>query len=129
MVDIVAAATRKFVPPGRRGGFGRQKGVPNKNTAVKRDLKRFLEDPVYQNNVMARIEAGVAPHLEKYFWEFVYGRPKFVIETPVPPQTSSLAKALLTLSKSERMQLAEISRKVVQARVVDVRAIPEKAVG
>lgn len=116
-------------PPGRRGGFGRQKGTPNKYTAeVKSAIKRFLFDPVYQNNLMFRIENGDANHMERYFWEVILGKPKTIIEVSSPAPTRALAEILReSLTKAERMQLAELTRKAlttVQARVVEQRALP-----
>lgn len=66
----VVKLTSMKLPPGRRGGFGRQKGTPNKATSkVLTEIAKFLDDPKYQNNLMDRIEAGRAVFLENLFWK------------------------------------------------------------
>lgn len=103
-------------PPGRKGGFGRQKGTPNKATAeIKEALDKFLNDEEYQNNLMHRIEGGRADHMELYFWQLRHGRPKVVLEVEQPRSpTRQLAGSLLAnLSKAERMQMAELTRKAI----------------
>jgi hypothetical protein len=111
-------------PPGRRGGFGRQKGTPNKTTIeVKEALKRFLYDPDYQDNVMDRIKAGRADHLEKYFWEVLIGRPKIIVEVGMPTRTRSIAEQLRMLTKVERLAFATLTRKALgAARIIDAKA-------
>ena len=62
-------------------GPGRKKGVPNKATL---ELKAFtdslLADPNYQKNVIARVMAGEADHIERFMWEHRFGKPKEQIE-------------------------------------------------
>ena|SRR5690242_19901860 len=113
-------------PPGRKGGFGRQKGTPNKATAeMKEAVDRFLTDPDYQDNLMRRIEAGRADHIELYLWQWRYGRPKVVLEVSGgQSRTREIAKNLMNLSKAERMELVRLERKaMLGGEVIDAEVV------
>lgn len=137
--DVPRDAGGKPLPfgGGRLGGFGRQKGTPNKSTReVKEAISRFLDDPDYQDNLMRRICDGRADHMEKYFWEVLHGRPKVVVEVGQPntEQKSFAEQLAANLSKEERMQMADMMRRalgratasetIVDGEAVEVKALP-----
>ena len=69
----------------RRGG--RQKGVPNKRTAVGMTLSevraaalKIIDHPVYRLGLEARIRDGRAPQMEILLWHYGYGKPKDIVE-------------------------------------------------
>lgn len=63
-----------FEPGDKRAG--RPKGVRNKATVeVKEFVGRFLDDKPYQENLLLRLRAGEAPHMETLFWHYRYGKP------------------------------------------------------
>lgn len=122
---------KRFVPAGRRGGFGRQKGTPNRATReTKENIRKFLSDETYQSNLMYRIESGQAQILEKYLWEIAYGKPKVVIELPAPPGVpigslaKNMSKAELRLMYALMKRLRAATAQQVMGRVIDAKALP-----
>lgn len=62
-------------------GPGRPKGGLNKTTIEVRDASRALvEDPGYRAELIKRLIAGTAPHMETLLWHYAYGKPKDVVE-------------------------------------------------
>ena len=62
---------------GLRKGGGRPKGAPNKATREFKDAARaFVESPAYRQSAERRMVSGKAPHLELFFLQHAYGKPK-----------------------------------------------------
>lgn len=66
----------------RRGGApGRKAGVPNKATReFKVAAREFVESPAYRTSAERRMTNGKAPHLELFFLQHAYGKPKEVTD-------------------------------------------------
>src|SRR5207245_6968615 len=55
-------------------GPGRRKGVPNKATAVVRELaRRLVQDPKYLASLQRRLRHGEAGSMEPMLWNHAYG--------------------------------------------------------
>jgi len=62
---------------GLRKGGGRPKGAPNKATREFKDAARaFVESAAYRASAERRMVSGKAPHLELFFLQHAYGKPK-----------------------------------------------------
>ena len=60
---------------------GKPKGAVNYRTREIREfLAEFLDGDEYRQNVTRRILMGRAPHMESYFGQLYWGKPKDVIE-------------------------------------------------
>lgn len=67
----------------RRGGRGRQKGVPNKVTSEIRQLAQRLFDDAYWADLKRQLDRGkVAPVLQMRLLEYAYGAPTQTLEIP-----------------------------------------------
>jgi hypothetical protein len=63
--------------PFQKGNPGRPKGTVNKRFLEIRDLaRRMLTDPEYLELLARRLKVGQAPHMEKFFAEHLWGKPK-----------------------------------------------------
>ncbi len=123
-------------PPGRRGGFGRQKGAPNKRTRSIQEAARGLTlgNPKVVARLKIECEDGhIDPSVFNKLLAYGYGLPKLVVAVSVEESpTKALADVLrATLTKEERMVLAEITRKALtpsRATVIEQRALPPRSV-
>lgn len=115
---------------GRRRGFGRAKGTPNKLTRTVKEAARALTlgNPKVFIRLRNECESGsVDPSVFNKLLEYGYGKPKVTVEVSVEESpTRALAATLrAALTKEERMVLAELTRKtLVSARVVEQLALP-----
>lgn len=114
--------------PGRRAGYGRAKGTPNKVTVEIRKLSQSLtfDNPAYLERIRAGLENGTLDTaLEIRILEYGYGKPKQEIEITVPESPAvAVARAFYEiLSPEERkIQLDFVRRRraIASATVVDV---------
>jgi hypothetical protein len=66
-------------PP--NAGKGRPKGSKNKKTKEIGELAdECIARPDYKAKLFARIDKGKAPHMELFFWQHRYGKPKDTTE-------------------------------------------------
>ncbi len=66
-------------PP--RAGLGRPKGATNKaSREFKVAAREFVESAAYRTSAERRMVSGKAPHLELFFLQHAYGKPKDVTE-------------------------------------------------
>lgn len=67
--------------PFAKGQGGRKAGVPNKATReFKVAARAFVESPAYRTSAERRMTSGKAPHLELFFLQHAYGKPKDTTE-------------------------------------------------
>jgi hypothetical protein len=108
---------------GKRGRFlkghkngGRPKGLKNKYsisaeiTPVKELAAQLLLDQTYLNSLIVRLRSGDAPHMEKFFAEHLWGKPKEQIEHS---GTITLAHVLIeriSTAKERALGKKELSR-------------------
>ncbi len=65
----------------RLPGSGRKKGMPNRATReIKEFFRALFESEEYQDGLKKRILAGKAMPIESLGFQYLYGRPKQVIE-------------------------------------------------
>lgn len=65
----------------RSAGPGRPKGATNLATReFKVAAREFVESPDYRASAERRMTSGKAPHLELFFLQHAYGKPKDVTE-------------------------------------------------
>lgn len=139
MTDKAAVAQEEKLPkkrrgrvlPGRREGFGRAKGTPNKVTKL---AKTIAQDITLGNEkVVARLkkeaESGaIEPSVFNKLLEYGYGKPKQVVEIESPVgNILPLEEFAKSLSPQEFNLLLELSRRR-RTTVIDVTPQP-KAIG
>ena len=114
--------------PGRRAGFGRAKGTPNKVTTIARTIARglTLDNEKVVRAIKKKFEAGtIDPALFNKLLEYGYGKPKQEVEITIPQSPAmAIARAFYdSLSPDERrtaLDLARRRRALVLAAAVDV---------
>ena len=119
---------RGRVMPGRRAGYGRAKGTPNKVTKIARDIARglTLDNDKVVEQVRKKFEVGtIDPSLFNKLLEYGYGKPKQVVEI-IPPANPALSAARAfydSLSPDERklaLGFARRRRAISELNVIDV---------
>jgi hypothetical protein len=87
---------------GNRASPGRPKGSHNKNTVDAREMAtRFLGDSVYQTNLLKRLRAGKAPHLEPLLYHYAYGKPVDRLKVEGALGTFDLVTALREAARAQ----------------------------
>jgi hypothetical protein len=110
---VIGKSAELATPPEHSGHFepgqsgnpgGRPKGRQNHATREMKDWFRGLfESEKYRASLTVRILAGDAPHMEKMGYEYLYGKPKNVIEmTPNPFRDLSDADLDAQIEKLDR---------------------------
>jgi hypothetical protein len=67
-------------PKGVRGGPGRSKGTPNKNTLEIREFaQKLLTDEAYVRALQVRLLRGTAGAVEPLLYHYAWGKPKETI--------------------------------------------------
>lgn len=62
-------------------GPGRPKGSLNKTTTEAKALaQQLVNDPIYRENLLKRLQAGEGGQIEQIIWHYAYGKPKESIE-------------------------------------------------
>jgi hypothetical protein len=114
--------------PGRRAGFGRAKGTPNKVTKLVRTIAQeiTLGNEVVVARLMAQAESGtIEPAVFNKLLEYGYGKPKQEIEITTPESPAvALARAFYeSLSPEDRKTALDFARRrraLAESTVVDV---------
>ena len=107
-MEPAAAPKKAFNGQFTAGNPGRRVGSKNKSTA---EIKQFAADVllgkspgIYRENLRKRIMAGEAPHMEKFFAEHLWGKPKESIDLNI---TKTHISVLLSLSDLELAAFVE----------------------
>jgi len=114
--------------PGRRGGYGRAKGTPNKVTVEIRKLAQSLtfDNPRYLERIRLGLENGTLDTaLEIRILEYAHGKPPQKIELDVPESpVVAVARAFWeSLSPEERKTQLDFVRRrraLAESTIVDV---------
>jgi hypothetical protein len=87
---------------GNRASPGRPKGSHNRNTVDAREMAaRFLGDSVYQTNLLKRLRAGKAAHLEPLLYHYAYGKPVDRLKVEGALGTFDLVSALREAARAQ----------------------------
>jgi hypothetical protein len=90
-------------PKGVRGGPGRSKGTPNKNTQEIRDFaQKLLTDPAYVRALEIRLLRGTAGAVEPLLYHYGWGKPKETVSVE-----GSMPMPLVIELVKDRRQLGE----------------------
>ena len=78
-------------------------------------IEEILASKPYMEGVIARMKLNMAPHLEKFMWQHVFGMPKQTVEIKRPTE-SPMAAAMKEMQPEEIRVLAAAARRVIEAR-------------
>jgi len=114
--------------PGRRAGYGRAKGTPNKATKLVKDVSRAIT--LGNEKVVTRLKkeaenGTIEPSIFNKLLEYGYGKPKQVVEIETPNSPAlEVAKAFYeSLTAEQRkvaLDFARRRRQLAQATVIEV---------
>lgn len=114
--------------PGRRAGFGRAKGTPNKATKLVRAIAQeiTLGNEVVVARLIAQAETGtIEPSVFNKLLEYGYGKPKQEIEittqeSPAVAIARAFWSSLSPEEKKTQLDFVRRRRALAESTVVDV---------
>ena len=113
--------------PPRTRSRGRPKGRLNNATLeVRAFFREFFESPRYRENLMKRILAGEANHMEILGHYYAFGKPKLSVEVSAPQGLPAVYRMVSLMTKEEKRFLFDMANRL-QARPGDGQVLEVKA--